>query len=339
MNLTRRDVLKGAGVAATGAGIASLLPDPAFAHGDEGGEGEEDPTLRVRRWAMVIDLRACDGCVGLGIPPQCTQNCIWARFVPEDQQWIETYELPEGSEHRPPGTPPSFLPAPCMQCQNAPCVNVCPVGATFHTPEGVVLIDQERCIGCRYCMAACPYDRRFFNWSQPLQPPDVAGAPYDVRTQLPAMGGTVMKCDFCTDRLASGGLPSCVEACPRNAIYMGDLEEDIATNGARIVRLSSLLAEAGVHRHKEELGTEPRVYYIAGHGEAAGQEAGEIGHGASEAPVVMKSDHGDEQKHGEGEPETPSTFPSDPSAPLPFLKDRLEWPWRSIVAALEEMER
>lgn len=68
-----------------------------------------------------------------------------------------------------------------------------------------------------------------------------------------------MKCDFCTDRLAAGGLPSRVEGCPRNAIYMGDLEEDVATNGARMVRLSSLLAEAGVHHHKEELGTEPRV--------------------------------------------------------------------------------
>lgn len=125
-----------------------------------------------------------------GDPPQCTQNCIWARFVPEDQQWIETYELPEGREHRPPGTPRSFLPAPCMQCQHAPCVNVCPVGAPFHTPEGVVPIDQEQGIGCRYCMAACPYDPRFFNWSQPLEPPDVAEISYDVRTQLPAMRGT-----------------------------------------------------------------------------------------------------------------------------------------------------
>jgi molybdopterin-containing oxidoreductase family iron-sulfur binding subunit len=348
MTLTRRDVLRGAGVVATGAGFACLLTEPAFAHGDEEMGGEEQPTSRVRRWAMVIDLRACDGCVGLGIPPQCTQSCIWARFVPEGQQWIETYELPEGAEHRPPGTPRSFLPAPCMQCQNAPCVNVCPVGATFHTPEGVVLIDQERCIGCRYCMAACPYDRRFFNWGEPLQPPDVAEAPYDVRTQLPAMRGTVMKCDFCTDRLAAGGLPSCVEACPHNAIYMGDLEEDIATNGARMVRLSSLLAEAGVHRHKEELGTEPRVYYIAGHGEAAGQEAPGMGLGHGEPPEEEGGVHQDEEApmegdenedgHEDAESETMGAVAADPSTPPPFLKDRLEWPWRRIVAALEEME-
>ncbi|MBI2983435.1 MAG: 4Fe-4S dicluster domain-containing protein, partial [Chloroflexi bacterium] len=92
------------------------------------------PGHRVRRWAMVIDLRRCDGCRSSGKSPQCTTACIEGHFAPEPMEWIEVYERPlEGG-----GT--QFLPAPCMQCQNAPCVNVCPVGATFHAPEGTVLI-------------------------------------------------------------------------------------------------------------------------------------------------------------------------------------------------------
>ncbi len=222
---------------------------------------------RLRQWAMVIDLRRCDGCAGLEIPPQCTQYCTWGRFVPEGQQWLEVY-----AKETVPDLPDSgiqYLPAPCMQCQNAPCVNVCPVGATFHTPEGTVLIDQTRCIGCRFCMAACPYDRRFFNWGEPVQPPQVKAAPYNVQTQTPALKGTVMKCDFCTEQVALGGLPYCVLGCPRGSIYFGDLEEDIATNGEEVVQLSGLLRRHEAFRYKEELGTRPRVYYINGHGELA----------------------------------------------------------------------
>lgn len=310
MPISRRDLLKGAG--AVGATFA-LLPDPALAHGDEGEEmggeehgGAETESERVRRWAMVIDLRACDGCAGLGVPPQCTQGCNWARFVPEGQQWIEVYELEEGPLE---GIGSHFMPAPCMQCQNAPCVNVCPVGATFHSPEGTVLIDQERCIGCRLCMAACPYDRRFFNWGEPVQPPQVRSAPYDILTQVPAIEGTVMKCDFCTDRMAAGGLPTCVEMCPRGAMYVGDLEEGIATNGRRMVSMENLMSENGVGRYKEELGTEPRVYYIPGHGQDAATDA--------------------EEAEAFGEWETPG---------VGLMKDRLEWPWRKINEELAKLE-
>ena len=302
MDVTRRDLLKGIGVAAAGAAGAGLLSDAALAHGGEE-EGISPPpeSSRVRQWVMVIDQRACDGCAGLGVPPQCTQACNWSRFVPEAQQWIEVYEssaghLPNAGSH--------FLPAPCMQCQNAPCVAVCPVGATFHSPEGVVRIDQQRCIGCRLCMAACPYDRRFFNWGEPVQPPDAKAAPYDVETQIPAIEGTVMKCDFCTDKTSAGGLPSCVTGCPRRAIYMGDLEEGIATNGARMVELRELLSHDGVQRYKEDLGTEPRVYYIPGHGELAGLDDESMGNGFEEA--------------------------DEPT----FAKDRLEWPWRDIQSYL-----
>lgn len=303
MTTTRRDLLKAASVAA--ATVLPFAPARAQAHGDEGTSehpDEGDPSQRVRRWVMVIDLRACDGCVSLGVPPQCTQNCNWSRFVPEGQHWIEVFD--EAAGHLPPGGS-HFLVAPCMQCQNAPCVNVCPVGASFHTPEGVVLIDQERCIGCRLCMAACPYDRRFFNWGEPEQPPQVKAAPYDVQTQVPAIKGTVMKCDLCTDRMAAGGVPVCVETCPHHAIYVGDLEEGIATNGARMVALDELLEQDGIQRYKEELGTEPRVYYIPGHGENVGGEL-----------------EGSVPDLGDGET---------------FLKDRLEWPWAKINAEMDRL--
>ncbi len=282
LNSARRRffALAGRVAAATAVAAAGVSGQPAAA---------SDPDTRVRRWAMVIDLRRCDGCAGLGLPPQCSQYCNWGRFVPEGQRWLEVFQRELVSDGNADSV--GYLPAPCMHCQNAPCVNVCPVGATFHAPEGTVLVDQSRCIGCRLCMAACPYDRRFFNWGEPVQPAMVKATPYNVVTQTPALRGTVMKCDLCTDRAAANGLPYCVEGCPRGAFWFGDLETDVATNGEDVVRLSALLEENEAFRYKEELGTRPRVYYINGHGEAAKRAT---------------------------------------SHETTFLKDRLEWPWREM---------
>ena len=237
---------------------------------------------RLRRWAMVIDLRYCDGCQSVGKPPQCTEACIQGHFVPEPMEWIQVYEpsLPGG------GT--QFVPTPCQQCQNAPCVNVCPVGATFSTPEGVVLIDQQRCIGCRLCMEACPYDRRFFNWGDPPIPPEATFMEYDPMHQSPALKGTVMKCDFCPDMARAGRLPYCAQGCPNHAIYYGDLEEDVATNGQQVVKLSRLLSEDSAYRQKENLGTQPRVYYIPGHGEMVGRDAYNTGRLPTKWPWLEK---------------------------------------------------
>jgi molybdopterin-containing oxidoreductase family iron-sulfur binding subunit len=231
---------------------------------------------RTRQWTMIIDLRRCDGCQSQGTPPKCTAACIEGHLAPEPMQWIEIYE----EELAGGGT--RFLPTPCQQCQNAPCVNVCPVGATFATPEGLVLIDQERCIGCRICMAACPYDRRFFNWGDPPIPPQALLADYNIEHQAPARRGTVMKCDFCPDLARAGALPYCVQGCPQNAIFFGDLEEDIATNGRELVRVRSFLSESDAFREKEELGTHPRVYYIPGHGEDIGRNPYDEGRKATE---------------------------------------------------------
>ncbi len=231
------------------------------------GEVARTPDGRIRQWSMIIDLRHCDGCQSVEKPPQCTAACIQGHFAGEPMEWIQVFEgdLPGG------GT--QFIPTPCQQCQNPPCVNVCPVGATFSTPEGTVLIDQDRCIGCRICMAACPYDRRFFNWGEPPVPPEAQMAAYDVEHQAPARKGTVMKCDFCPDMMRDGVLPYCVQGCPNHAIYYGDLEEDVASNGKEVIVVSRFLSENQAYHLREDLKTKPRVYYIPGHGEAVGRDA------------------------------------------------------------------
>jgi molybdopterin-containing oxidoreductase family iron-sulfur binding subunit len=239
---------------------------------------------RIRQWTMIIDLANCDGCQSQGTPPQCTTACIEGHYSPEPMEWLEVYEgdLAGG------GT--QFIPTPCQQCENPPCLKVCPVGATFSTPEGTVLIDQDRCIGCRICMAACPYDRRFFNWGNPPAPPESVLADYSPDTQVPAVRGTVMKCDFCPDMVRDGTLPFCVQACPNDAIWYGDLEEDIATNGRSIVRASTLLADNDGYRLKEHLGTKPRVFYLPGHGELVGRDPYTTGRMETEWPWVERAE-------------------------------------------------
>ena len=265
----RRTALRLFGMAAVFGGVTLAVPEALrrAVVGASAAEGGDIPLrARTRQWTMIIDLRRCDGCQSIGLPPQCTTACVEGHFAPEPMQWIEVYE------HELPGDGTRFVPTPCQQCQNPPCVNVCPVAATFSTPEGPVLIDQDRCIGCRICMAACPYDRRFFNWGDPPVPVDALQADYDLELQVPARKGTVMKCDFCPDMVRSGTLPYCIQGCPHRAIYYGDLEEDNATNGRELVSVSRFLANNDAFRLKEELGTQPRVFYIPGHGEDVGRD-------------------------------------------------------------------
>ena len=286
-SIGRRGLLKLMGVGALGfaplpmlpALLKSLLPGKLVR---SPGPVARTPDGRIRQWSMVIDLRLCDGCQSVDRPPQCTAACIEGHFAPEPMEWIEVFEgdLAGGGSQ--------FIPTPCQQCQNPPCVNVCPVAATFSTPEGTVLIDQNRCIGCRICMAACPYDRRFFNWGKAPVPPESQMAEYSAEHQVPVKRGTVMKCDFCPDMMREGVLPYCVQACPNQAIYYGDLEEDIASNGTEVVVFSRFLTDNQAYRIKEDLGTKPRVYYIAGHGEAVGRDANKKGRLPTKWPWVEK---------------------------------------------------
>jgi len=209
-------------------------------------------------WVMVIDLRHCDGC------ESCTMACQQRHQLPKEQTWIKVYPMTDSAG----GT--FHMPRPCMMCEDPPCMYVCPVGATFRTDTGLVLVDQNVCIGCRTCMAACPYEARYFNWTEPAP---VTRLPFPPTPEMPVPQkvGTVGKCVFCADRLPHGELPACVSGCPMGALYIGDLVTDVATNSVgQTVQLSTFLKDNDAVRFKEELGTNPRVYYILGHGQSIG---------------------------------------------------------------------
>ncbi len=221
---------------------------PVLQHTDE----EVRRGVPGRKWVMVIDLARCDGC------KTCTAACSKSHHTPSDREWIKVFTMQDGPERE-----PYFFPKPCFHCDNPPCTRVCPVGATFKRQDGIVLIDNERCIGCRFCMAACPYSTRFFNWGHPKDPPEAWEQPYSPEHGYPRRIGTVEKCDLCPDMAEQGKLPCCASSCPKGTIYFGDQNEDAVTNGAgETVQLSKLLADRGGYRYMEELGTEPRVYYL-----------------------------------------------------------------------------
>jgi dimethyl sulfoxide reductase iron-sulfur subunit len=261
--LTRRRVLIGLGGAA-----AATAAAPAMAWNSSSAEATRATARPARQWVMVIDLRRCEGCETVEGPAKCTEACEQAHFLPPGQQWIRVVE----EENERGGT--FFRPIPCMQCENAPCVNVCPVGATYRSDDGVVLVDTTRCIGCRFCMAACPYDARVFNWEEPETPPGATFVTPSPQFPVPHRRGTVSKCMLCAHQVPQGLLPACVEGCPMKAIYLGDLVSDVATNGEEAVRLSTFLTENNAYRYKEEHGTRPRVYYVPGYGQAFGRKAG-----------------------------------------------------------------
>jgi molybdopterin-containing oxidoreductase family iron-sulfur binding subunit len=161
-------------------------------------------------------------------------------------------------------TPAYYMPKPCQHCDNPPCVSVCPVDATFKRQDGIVLIDNERCIGCRFCMAACPYSARMFHWQEPLSAEEDKGKEYNIELNVPQKKGTISKCLFSADRLREETLPYCVSACPNGVFYFGDENENAVTNGTtkETVNLKELLDNNGAYRLMAELGTKPRVYYL-----------------------------------------------------------------------------
>ncbi|MDQ7842278.1 MAG: 4Fe-4S dicluster domain-containing protein [Armatimonadota bacterium] len=210
------------------------------------------PGIPGRRWVMVIDLARCDGC------RECTRACQGMHFTPAGQEWIRVYELRDNEV-----AAPYWFPRPCMQCDNAPCVKVCPVSAAWKREDGIVMQDTSRCIGCRFCIAACPYGARSFNWVQPPETEAQQSLPYSDEWNQRHRKGTTEKCIFCPGLVKEGRLPACVAACPMGAIYFGDQEEDAVTNSqGETVRFSELIRQNAGYRFLEELGTEPRVYYL-----------------------------------------------------------------------------
>jgi len=224
----------------------------------------DDSTYNVRegipnrKFVMVIDLAKCKNALN------CVESCNKHHYVTGENAWLKVHKMQESKD-----TAPYWMPRTCMHCDKPACVTVCPVDATFKRRDGLVLIDNERCIGCRFCMAACPYSIRVFNWSEPAQgemseitmhlehgqpTPDYAG--------MPSRKGTPDKCDFCPHTIKNGELPHCVTACPNGVFYFGDKYEDTVTNGEETLRLNKLLKDKAGYRLMEELGTAPSVYYL-----------------------------------------------------------------------------
>ena len=248
--VSRRDFLKLAGGLAVAAGVAQVAMSNMTVKASSGGEEGKGP-----QWGMLIDINLCIGC------QYCTFACEAVNNLADDMRYcVVTNETTQSGEE-------FFLSRPCMHCQEAPCVHVCPVKATYHREDGIIAMDYDRCIGCRYCQVACPYDARVFNWKEPIerspQSPNFGLQEVENRPR-----GVVEKCTFCTHRIDPGlerGLvpgvdpqatPACVVACPTVARIFGDMNNPESP-------ISIALSEAKTTmRLREELSTEPRVYYI-----------------------------------------------------------------------------
>src|SRR5262249_42331521 len=205
-----------------------------------------------QKWVMVFDLAKCDGC------GDCTKACNKMHYVPPMQEWIKVYEVADN-----PTAGEYYMPRPCMHCDNPPCVRACPVGATFKRTDGIVVQDNDRCIGCRECIAQCPYSARSFNWGEPLHIQEETSVPYSTDRMYSHRKGTIEKCGFCPHMLREGKLPVCASVCTMGAIYFGDELEDAVTNSkGETIQLSRVAKRGAGYRLMEELGTEPRVYYL-----------------------------------------------------------------------------
>lgn len=263
MGLSRRDFLKTTAggllgtlaiVSAVPTALRRVLRNPG--PGDGGAAPQvrlTKPRLEKHNWGFVVDTRKCIGC------GRCVLACKLENDVPLDPKcnrtWVERYVISEEGEvfvDSPDGgingfeaerynaryeglaiRKSFFVPKLCNQCENPPCVQVCPVGATYITQDGVVLVDRERCIGCRYCIQACPYGARFL----------------DPRIRV------ADKCTWCYHRITRGLRPACVQACPVGARIFGDLDDPESS-------VRKVLAEERCSVLKPSLGTRPRVCYV-----------------------------------------------------------------------------
>lgn len=203
-----------------------------------------------RKFVMVIDLAKCNNA------RSCVESCQKAHNLDFNEEFMKVKLIQDNED-----ASPYWFPKPCYHCEEPPCVTVCPTGATYKRDDEIVLIDNNRCIGCKFCITSCPYSARTFNWGHKDKFDDTS-QPYSPETSVPAEEGTVMKCDFCPDMLRQGKLPHCAKACPMGVIYFGDKNEDIVTNGEETVSFSGLIKDRGGYRHLEHLGTKPNVYYL-----------------------------------------------------------------------------
>ena len=208
----------------------------------------EDSPLVGRKWGMVIDLSKCQpGCDACLTACREENNVAFHDDNRWDVHWIRkvTLENKIGSS-----SAEKEVILLCNHCENPPCAQVCPVRATYKREDGVVIVDHHRCIGCRYCMIACPYNARYFNFKDEEH--------WRNKDRPKRSHGVAESCTLCAHRLDTGGIPACVEACQKTgagAIMVGDLNDPES-------EISKIVLNSSVKRLKEDLGTEPKVYYI-----------------------------------------------------------------------------
>ncbi len=265
MAMDRRKFLKIAGLSAA-LGLGGKAALDLMAPGEVEASLQNMPLTQGKKWGMVVDMNKMTE----EIMGKCIAACHTEHNVPdlgnpkEEIKWIwkETYE------HTFPGQHHEYVSEKyhgrnflllCNHCTNPPCCRVCPTKATWKREDGVVMMDQHRCIGCRFCMAACPYGVRSFNWGDPRKAPKDLNPDFPPNMEYPTRSkGVVEKCNFCAERLAKGQIPACVEAADaieKNALTFGDLAD--ANSEVR-----RLLHSHYTIRRKPELGSGPNVYYI-----------------------------------------------------------------------------
>ena len=259
MDENRRNFLKIAGASAVGAAWGI----PVVSAIAKALKTEKLPNARsAERWALVVDTEKCKA---LEVQRACSQACHMIHNVPaidnknHEVKWIWNQKYSEAfpdqtHEHTADQLKNRNVLVLCNHCKNAPCVRVCPTGATFKRSDGVVMMDQHRCIGCRYCMAACPYGARSFNWKDPRQHIKSVTENFPTRTK-----GVVEKCNLCAERLAKGLEPACVEAANRVAGPDAMIFGDLGKANSAVAR--ALQAKRTIQR-KPGLGTSPSVFYV-----------------------------------------------------------------------------
>ena len=214
-------------------------------------------------FAYALDISRCIGC------RRCVYACVDENNQSRDPQvhWIRVLSMNKEDgvdiEHADPYYNPKevpeeghfYVPVQCQQCRNAPCTKVCPTGATWTEPDGIVVVDYDWCIGCRYCMAACPYGARHFNWSEPSIPKAELNPKTHYLGNRPRPKGVVEKCTFCIQRSRAGRYPACVEVCPVGARKFGNILDPES-------EIRYIIEHKRVLVLKQELNTVPKFFYF-----------------------------------------------------------------------------
>jgi Fe-S-cluster-containing dehydrogenase component len=276
MSMDRRQFIKIAGISSIlgfGASVASATHNIWSKGLDASEVNRNAEALVAKRWAMVVDMSKFTNDEDV---KKVVSACHQTHNVPDYRNadgsvnrkdeikwiWQASYE------HAFPGQDNKYMSEHikempffvlCNHCDNPPCVRVCPTKATFKLPDGITMQDEHRCIGCRFCMAACPYGARSFNWRDP-RGKNPNGEPFikNVNREYPTRTkGVVEKCTFCTERLSVGKQPACVEAAPKGGLLFGDMEDQNS-------EVRKIVTNQYTIRRKSDLGTGPAIYYIVG---------------------------------------------------------------------------